>query len=105
MTLDDLPTPCLVLDRTILLRNIQTMAQALTRHGVPLRPHIKTAKSIEVARLAVAGQPGGITISALAEAEYFAAQGVSDILYAVGVTRRSWTRSRRSENPGPRSPF
>ena len=85
MTLDDLPTPCLVLDRTILKRNIATMAAALARHNVPLRPHMKTAKSIDVARLAVAGQPGGITVSTLAEAEYFAAHDLTDILYAVGI--------------------
>src|SRR4051812_37851968 len=86
MKLADLPTPCLVLDRGILLRNIGTMAQALARHGVPLRPHMKTAKSIEVARLAIAGQPGGIAVSTLAEAEYFAGHGIVDILYAVGIT-------------------
>ena len=86
MRLADLPTPCLVLDRVILERNIATMATALARHGVPLRPHMKTAKSIDVARLATAGQPGGITVSTLAEAEYFAGHGISDILYAVGIT-------------------
>jgi D-serine deaminase-like pyridoxal phosphate-dependent protein len=85
MTLDDLPTPCLVLDRTILRRNIATMAAALARHGVPLRPHMKTAKSIDVAHLALEGQPGGITVSTLAEAEYFSAHDITDILYAVGI--------------------
>ena len=85
MTLDDLPTPCLVLDRSILKRNIATMAAALARHNVPLRPHMKTAKSIDVARLALEGQPGGITVSTLAEAEYFAAHDLTDILYAVGI--------------------
>ena len=86
MKLADLPTPCLVLDRTILDRNIRVMAAALGRLGVPLRPHMKTAKSIDVARLAVAGQPGGITVSTLAEAEYFLGHGMTDMLYAVGVT-------------------
>ncbi|HEY7577514.1 MAG TPA: alanine racemase [Acetobacteraceae bacterium] len=85
MRLADLPTPCLVLDRNILLRNIGTMAHWLARHRVPLRPHMKTAKSIDVARLATAGQPGGITVSTLAEAEYFAGHGIADILYAVGI--------------------
>jgi len=84
--IEDLPTPCLVLDRTILLRNIGNMARWLARHRVPLRPHMKTAKSIDVARLATAGQPGGITVSTLAEAEYFAGHGITDILYAVGIT-------------------
>jgi D-serine deaminase-like pyridoxal phosphate-dependent protein len=86
MKLADLPTPCLVLDRTILDRNLRVMAAALARLNVPLRPHMKTAKSIEVARLAIAGQPGGITVSTLAEAEYFLGHGITDILYAVGIT-------------------
>ena len=86
MNLDDLPTPCLVLDRAILTRNIERMANAVARNGVAMRPHMKTAKSIDVARLALQGQPGGITVSTLAEAEYFAAHGISDILFAVGIT-------------------
>ena len=86
MKLADLPTPCLVLDRQKLLRNLRAMAGNLSRLNVPLRPHMKTAKSIDVARLAIAGQPGGITVSTLAEAEYFAGHGITDILYAVGIT-------------------
>lgn len=85
MTLDDLPTPCLILDRSILARNLARMAGVLKARGVPLRPHMKTAKSIDVARLALKGQPGGITVSTLAEAGYFAAHGLTDILYAVGI--------------------
>jgi len=90
MKLGDLPTPCLVLDRRILVRNLDGMARAVARHGVALRPHMKTAKSIEVARLASAASGrkgvGPITVSTLAEAEYFAAHGVTDVLYAVGIT-------------------
>src|ERR1700744_3386781 len=86
MMLADLPTPCLILDRGILKRNLLVMANTLKRLNVPLRPHMKTAKSIEVARLATVGQPGGITVSTLAEAEYFAGHGMADILYAVGIT-------------------
>ena len=89
MTLDDLPTPCLVLDRGILRRNLETMARAVARHEVALRPHMKTAKSIDVARMALAipqARGGGITVSTLAEAEYFAGHGIADMLYAVGIT-------------------
>ncbi len=86
MRLADLPTPCLVLDRGVLARNIRAMAGSLARLGVPLRPHMKTAKSIDVARMALVGQPGGITVSTLAEAEYFVGHGITDILYAVGIT-------------------
>src|SRR5882724_2976620 len=84
--LADLATPCLVLDRGKFARNLAIMAAAVARHGVALRPHMKTAKSAEVARLAVAGQRGGITVSTLVEVEHFAASGFRDILYAVGIT-------------------
>jgi D-serine deaminase-like pyridoxal phosphate-dependent protein len=73
--LADLPTPSLVLDRSKLERNLAAMAAAVKRHDVGLRPHLKTAKCVEVARLATAGQQGGITVSTLAEGEHFAAAG------------------------------
>ena len=61
-----------------------------------LRPHMKTAKSIEVARLALAGQPGGITVSTLAEAEYFVGHGLFDQLYAVAGLLASQPRWERN---------
>jgi len=86
MMLDDLPTPCLVLDLGILKRNLAAMRAAVARHpGLLLRPHLKTAKSREVARLA-APDFGPITVSTLAEARYFAAGGWRDQIYAVGIT-------------------
>ncbi len=89
MKLADLPTPCLVLDRGILQRNLRRMAQTVAAHGVLLRPHMKTAKSMDVARAALAipeARHGGVTVSTLAEAEYFVGHGVADVLYAVGIT-------------------
>ena len=91
MRLDDLPTPCLVLDRGILQSNLRTMTHAVARHGVALRPHMKTAKSVDVARLALDGQFGGITVSTLAEAEYFVGHGIFDMIYAVGITPQKLT--------------
>src|SRR6476659_4233531 len=86
MQLDDLPTPCLVLDKGKLERNLERMSSKMRRHGVSLRPHLKTAKSAEVGRLATAGEAGGITVSTLPEAEYFADRGFLDITFAVGIT-------------------
>ena len=85
MDIFDLPTPCLVLDRAKLTNNIKRMADCAERHGVALRPHLKTAKSIDVARLALEGQSGGIAVSTLKEAQYFAENGIKDIQYAVGI--------------------
>lgn len=85
MHLTDLETPALVVDRRRLLRNLERMRVRLDALGVPLRPHVKTAKSVDVVRLAVEGQPRGITVSTLREAEYFLEHGFTDILYAVGI--------------------
>lgn len=85
MRLTELETPALVLERGRCERNISRMARHVERMGVGLRPHVKTAKSIEVVRRALEGQRGGITVSTLKEAEYFFEQGVTDILYAVGI--------------------
>lgn len=85
MTLDDLPTPCLVLDLGLLKRNLAAMQAAVDRHpGLVLRPHLKTAKSRDVARLAAPGF-GPVTVSTLAEARYFAEGGWRDQIYAVGI--------------------
>jgi D-serine deaminase-like pyridoxal phosphate-dependent protein len=85
MNLEDLETPALVLDAAVMQANIERLRGRLRRLGAALRPHVKTAKSIDVARRCLEGEPGGITVSTLAEAEYFAAHGVRDILYAVGI--------------------
>lgn len=84
-TLDDVPTPALILDRAILRRNLMRMSDRLRRAGVMLRPHLKTAKSIQIGRMAVEGHDGRITVSTLAEARYFAEGGFRDILYGVGI--------------------
>lgn len=85
MTLADLDTPSLILDRSILDRNVAAMTARARALGVRLRPHMKTAKSGAVARIAVRDNFGGITVSTLKEAEYFAAAGIRDIVYAVSI--------------------
>src|SRR6476646_8262352 len=85
MQLTDLETPALLLDRTRLDRNLARMREHLTQLRVALRPHVKTAKSMDVVRRALEGQPGGITVSTLKEAEYFLSHQVTDLLYAVGI--------------------
>jgi D-serine deaminase-like pyridoxal phosphate-dependent protein len=98
--LADLATPCLLLDRGKLTRNLAIMSAAVRRHGVALRPHMKTAKSAAVARLATAGEAGGITVSTLAEAEYFAGEGFRDILYAVGIVPAKLDRAAALSRAG-----
>jgi D-serine deaminase-like pyridoxal phosphate-dependent protein len=85
-TLDTLQTPALILDRDRMDRNIARLKGLMAGHGVTLRPHLKTTKSIDAARRIFPDGPGPITVSTLAEAEYFAREGgFTDITYAVGL--------------------
>ncbi len=101
-TLFDLPTPSLVLDRAKLARNIRRMALACARNGVALRPHLKTAKSIDVARMVLDDQTPGIAVSTLCEAEYFAGEGLRDIQYAVCITPDKLERVAAIQTTGAR---
>ena len=84
-TLQTLETPCLVLDAERMKRNIGRLQERLAELGPTLRPHLKTAKSVEVARRVMTTDAGPATVSTLKEAEQFAAAGVRDLIYAVGI--------------------
>jgi D-serine deaminase-like pyridoxal phosphate-dependent protein len=78
-------TPALLLDAEKLERNCRRMRERVYAQGAMLRPHVKTAKSVEVAQVALDAPAGPITVSTLREAEYFFDHGFRDILYAVGL--------------------
>lgn len=81
----DIQTPALVLDEHKMMRNIARLRERMQKLGVSLRPHMKTAKSVDVARRQLEGGNGPATVSTLREAEVLFAAGVTDILYAVGI--------------------
>jgi len=83
MRIDQLPTPCALVDLDQLEHNTARMAERAHRLGVRLRPHVKTHACLEVAPLQVGDHFGGLTVSTLAEAEAFAAAGFSDLTWAV----------------------
>jgi D-serine deaminase-like pyridoxal phosphate-dependent protein len=82
MNLGTLKTPAALVDLEVVERNTTRMAERMARLGCRLRPHVKTHKCAEIARLQVRGHFGGITVSTLAEARFFAAAGFRDITYA-----------------------
>ena len=84
--LNALETPALLLDEPRMMANIARLSARLRALGVPLRPHVKTAKCIEVALAMTGGTPGPITVSTLREADRFAQAGFRDITYAVGIS-------------------
>jgi D-serine deaminase-like pyridoxal phosphate-dependent protein len=76
------PTPALVLDLDRLERNLQRMADRAAALGVALRPHIKTHKCVEIARLQRKLGCHGLTVSTLYEARVFAEHGFDDLTWA-----------------------
>lgn len=83
--LEALDTPALVADLDRVEANLVAMAAAIGRHGVALRPHVKTHKTPALAHRQVAAGATGITVAKLDEAGLFADHGFDDILVAYQV--------------------
>jgi D-serine deaminase-like pyridoxal phosphate-dependent protein len=66
-------------------RNVARMDERIKTLGVELRPHVKTHKSVEIARIQTENHSGGIMVSTLAEARMFLAAGFTDITYGVPI--------------------
>jgi D-serine deaminase-like pyridoxal phosphate-dependent protein len=75
----DLPTPCVLIDQPRVERNVDRMQAVADAHGLRLRPHAKTHKSLDFARLQIGRGAVGICCAKLGEAEVFAAGGIEDI--------------------------
>ena len=85
-------TPALLLDKPKLEANAARMKARAEELGVQLRPHVKTLKSVEAAKI-YAPRGSRITVSTLREAEVFAEAGYTDIFYAVGITPNKLERA------------
>ncbi len=82
-------TPALLVDHARFVANIARLKAkvGITPGKIRHRPHLKTVKSVELARtITNALDTEAITVSTLKEAEIFAEAGFRDILYAVGIT-------------------
>ncbi|RVB80590.1 MULTISPECIES: alanine racemase [unclassified Mesorhizobium] len=79
------PTPFAYLDMRRLRRNLARMQAIADRHGVALRPHIKTHKSVEIARLQLALGAIGVTASKPSEALPFIQAGAPSLLLAFPI--------------------
>jgi len=91
--MSEVATPCLVVDEVVLDANIEAMAGRARSAGLRLRPHVKTHKSLEIARRQVAAGASGLTVATLSEAEAFAAGGFDDLLVAYPL----WLSEARAE--------
>ncbi len=94
----DVDTPALVIDLDVVERNIAAMATVAVEAGVRLRPHTKTHKCPEIARMQVDAGASGITVAKLGEAEVMIDAGIDDVLVAypiVGAPKLARLRALR----------
>jgi D-serine deaminase-like pyridoxal phosphate-dependent protein len=93
MNIHDLDTPALLIDVNVLDRNLRKMAQYCKDHRLTLRPHTKTHKMPEIARLQLQHGAAGITVAKLGEAEVMADAGIDDILIVYPLWgEKKWAR-------------
>lgn len=85
MLISELDTPALIVDLDVMERNIAAMAEYCRRHKLHLRPHTKTHKIPELARMQVESGANGITVAKLGEAEVMIDAGLTDVLIAYPI--------------------
>lgn len=78
----DIDTPALLIEKSILERNIISMQKLMNKHKVKLRPHIKTHKSPLLAKMQLNAGAVGIACAKISEAFIFADAGIKDIQIA-----------------------
>jgi D-serine deaminase-like pyridoxal phosphate-dependent protein len=89
MRIDELETPVLTADLGAIERNIAGMQGYCDEHGIALRPHIKTHKLPQIARMQVDAGARGLTCQKLGEAEVFADADFDDILLTFPLVGRA----------------
>ncbi len=78
----ELDTPALLIDREQMMDNLRWMQEKANRWGVKLRPHTKTHKMPEIAKIQRELGACGITVAKVGEAETMAEHGIEDIFIA-----------------------
>jgi D-serine deaminase-like pyridoxal phosphate-dependent protein len=81
----NLDTPCLIIDLDTVEANAGRAAEGVAARGVRLRPHVKTHKSVALARIQRDHGAVGLTVGTLGEAEVFAGADFTDLFLAYPV--------------------
>lgn len=89
--IQQLQTPCMVIDMDKARKNIADMQRAADAAGCALRPHIKTHKMVRFAKMQIAAGAKGITCAKLSEAEIMADGGIDDIFIAYPLIGKAKT--------------
>jgi len=82
MKVNEISTPAVVLDLDVMNHNLIRMATYCRRYGISLRPHTKTHKTVEVAKLQLELGAIGLTVAKVGEAEVMSNTDATEILVA-----------------------
>ena len=89
MHVSEIETPALVVDLDQMERNLSRAAGYARQHGLRLRPHTKTHKSVRMGRRQLESGAAGLTVAKVSEAEVMVEAGPSDLLVAYPIVGRA----------------
>jgi D-serine deaminase-like pyridoxal phosphate-dependent protein len=93
---ESLPTPAVVVELNAVENNIRSMLEGAARCRIAHRPHVKSHRSVQLAKMQLALGAKGITCAKLGEAEVMADAGIDDILIAYPlIGEEKWERYAR----------
>ncbi|GBC62007.1 alanine racemase [Desulfonema ishimotonii] len=97
---ETVPTPFVLVDEQTLRNNIRRIHAYADRHGLAVRPHIKTHKSLRMARMQMEAGAVGIAVAKVGEAEVMARLGDADmtVAYPAVGTERAGRIARLARN-------
>ncbi|HEY0753803.1 MAG TPA: DSD1 family PLP-dependent enzyme [Ktedonobacteraceae bacterium] len=84
-TLDVLDTPAMLVDLTLMEANISRLMGQFRGSKVQVRPHLKTVKSADLARLLLAAGAVGGCVAKVSEAEVMLREGIDDLLITTEI--------------------
>ena len=94
--LRDLFTPCLILDRGKLDDNIRKLKSIVSKQKIDFRPHLKTAKCLEITKILVKEFGPRAMVSTIEELEQLKSSGINDFLYSVAIVPNKLERIARN---------
>ncbi|MBX9952905.1 MAG: DSD1 family PLP-dependent enzyme [Candidatus Obscuribacterales bacterium] len=85
ISIDLIDTPCLIVDMDLVDDNLNKLFSKFRDLQVKVRPHLKTVKNPEFAKLLLAQGATGVCVAKVSEAEVMAEAGIEDILITTEI--------------------
>jgi D-serine deaminase-like pyridoxal phosphate-dependent protein len=88
ISIDLIDTPCLLVDMNLVEKNLSKLFSRFRESNVRVRPHLKTVKSPEFAKMLLNAGAAGVCVAKVSEAEVMAEAGIEDILITTEMIGR-----------------